>query len=166
MRKILPALLFFVFVIPSFATPAALSLRLAIMKDGRRIGDKVVDYGIYKIDNKWKGHWNDAGFYKSPDGNSSSCILYHYSTKEGTLKNIKVISNQITFDLEPFPNAFGEFAKVIIKPPGKDYPLTPIVRVIYVDPTGVTERIVTERIILPSPEIWGDQNPSVWKPRK
>lgn len=181
MRRVLTALIFLVFVIPSFAASAIAteersafenlnlnvwSLKLAIMKDGKRIGYKVVNYGIYKIDNKWEGHWSDVGFHKSSDGKSTFCTLYHYSTKEATLKNIKVTPHSITFDLEPSPNAFSESAKVIIIPPGKDYPLTPIVKVTAVNPDGITDWVLTERIILTSPEIWGHPNPSVWKPKK
>jgi len=180
MRRVLPALLFLVFVTPSFADSAIAteersafenlnlnvwSLKLAIMKDGKRIGSKIVNYGIYKVGNKWEGHWSNVRFSKSSDGNSTFCTLYHYSTKEGALKNIKVTPHSITFDLEPSPNAFGESAKVIIIPPQKNYPLTPIVRVTAVNPDGIEDWVITERIILASPEIWGHPDPPDRNPK-
>jgi hypothetical protein len=146
---------------PDPRTLAQTSLKLAIIsQDGKRLGDKLAAYAIFKVDNKWDVVWDEVNFGSSAVGGNPKEVtldMMHYSTADGTIKNVEVADDFASFDIEPAaPEKIS--IHVTCRPP-KEYLLTPDVRAVAVYPKHTYEWTLTERILLPSTEVFGNPLP-------
>jgi hypothetical protein len=142
-------------------TLAQTSVKLAIIShDGKHLGDKLAAYAIFKVDNKWNVVWDEVNFSTTArGGNPKEVVLdmFHYSTGDGTIKNVKVSDDFASFNIEPaIPEKVS--IHVICRPP-KEYLLTPDVSAVAVYPKHTDMWRLTERIVLESTEVFGSPVP-------
>ena len=124
----------------SFLACSNLKMKVVNVK-GEKIIDTLVTYSIYKFKNEWSVVWDQISFFES--GGIVRPTVEHYSTAEGTIRNVKVNEYFASFEIVKMSANITVTCR-----PSEKYKYTPDVRVIAVYPEGTKEWVITENIVL------------------
>lgn len=143
-------------------------LTLTVLVDGQRSRDMVVSYVVSKLHGVWEVDWNAVDISTTDDGRVNLHVN-HYSTREGSIRNVKVGRNTASFDIVYSGLSSGQEMHIVVPKSEHGYPF-PEIRASRVYPsffstitnsapkvTHKEEWEPIDMIILPSREIWSIQ---------
>jgi hypothetical protein len=142
-----------VFLLAAAAGPASASMKFlnqtairmkVVASDGTHVADKVVSYSILRVNGQWEAYWDEVTFMDI-DGEVVPALT-HFSTKEGSIANVKVGSDHASFDIETGVTS----VRVVCRPPSDFMGMTVDVRAMAIFPDRTEEWLLTDKIILPS----------------
>lgn len=148
-----------------FSTGSDLTLMVSV--DGKRSRDMIVSYVVSKLRGVWEVDWNAVDIVTRDIGRVSFYVN-HYSTREGSIRNVKVGRETASFDILYSGFSSGQEIHIVVPKNGYFLPPFPEIRASRVYPdifanlvglkvTYKEEWEPIDMIILPSREIWSFQ---------